>query len=293
MVDLSSSIPVPRPVSLPVYQVDAFTSQNFGGNPASVVILDDWLADETLQNIAAELNLSETAFVVGRHLRWFTPRMEVDLCGHATLASAFLLAKEFAVPDNPIVFDTRSGPLTVAWKEDDFTLNFPAWQTHETTIPLAQIEDALGVSVEEVLTATDRYVCIVGQSNIVAALRPNFLKLAQLPLPGLVVSAQTDGGFDFVSRYFAPAKGVPEDPVTGTSHCILAPLWGKRLNKKLLRARQLSPRGGDITCRLFEDRVELSGQARLFSRGRIYLDDARGPSDKRPGTGYDTRDLIR
>lgn len=256
---------------VPFYIVDAFSPRPFSGNPAGVVLLDHWPTDAWLQAVAAEIGLSETAFLVGRELRWFTPRMEVGLCGHATLATAHVLAAHQQVTDSPIAFETRSGQLCVSVQGSRYLLDFPARESHhEDGIPRDRIEAALKTAVGDVLVSHDRYVCFMNSPEQIAALTPDFAGLAALPLPGLVVTAAGKDGVDFVSRYFAPAKGVPEDPVTGTSHCTLAPLWATRLGKTRLHARQLSPRGGDVLCMLLgTDRVLLSGEACTFSVGSI------------------------
>lgn len=255
--------------SIPIYIVDAFAPRPFSGNPAGVVLLDAWPPDAWLQAVAAEVNLSETAFLVGRELRWFTPRLEVALCGHATLAAAHVLVAHRAVDESPIVFTTRSGPLPVSIHESGYVLDFPMRDALRMDAPTAAIEKALNSPVREVLTSHDRYICLLDSAEAVAALRPDLAAIAALPLPGLVITAAGTDGVDFVSRYFAPAKGVPEDPVTGTSHCALAPLWGERLGKTTLRARQLSARGGEIDCSLAGERVLLSGRAITFSVGSM------------------------
>lgn len=280
-----------REITLPVYRVDAFINpySSHSGNPAAVVILKEWLPDETLLSIAGEIDLSETAFLVGRQLRWFTPRLEVNLCGHATLATAFVLFNHLSVTAPLIEFETRSGKLTVRRQDKGYTLDFPATAyRHDETAPKQDIEDALGTTVSELFVTHDRYICIVDSFEQVSMSRfdvetqhferndPNFDKIAALPLPGLIITARvTDkddfDDVDFVSRYFAPAKGVPEDPVTGTSHCVLAPLWGQRLGKTQLKARQISARGGDIFCDWQGDRVSLTGQARTVSSGTVTI----------------------
>ncbi|WP_350304430.1 PhzF family phenazine biosynthesis protein [Photorhabdus viridis] len=258
--------------SLPIYQVDAFTDRQFSGNPAAVVILDNWLPDEALLSIAMEVNLSETAFLVGNHLRWFTPKVEVDLCGHATLATAFVMAEHLSVTDNPIVFQTRVGIITVSHENGVYTLDLPkATYKKEPTLQ-TNIENALGQKISELFVSHNRYICLLETAEQILNTNPDFDKIAALPLPGVAITASGGEQIDFVSRYFAPAKGVPEDPVTGSSHCVLAPFWGNRLNKQRLYARQLSERGGDIVCELHEDRVHLSGKAKLFSYGHIVLD---------------------
>uniref|UniRef100_UPI0036D8340C PhzF family phenazine biosynthesis protein n=1 Tax=Photorhabdus sp. RM322S TaxID=3342825 RepID=UPI0036D8340C len=258
--------------SLPIYHVDAFTNHPFSGNPAAVVILDNWLPDEVLLSIAAEINLSETAFLVGNHLRWFTPKVEVDLCGHATLATAFVIAEHLSVTDNPIAFQTRAGILSVSHENGVYTLDLPKATYKKESALQADIENALGQKISELLVSHNRYICLLETAEQILNTNPDFDKIAALPLPGVAITAPGEQQIDFVSRYFAPAKGVPEDPVTGSSHCVLAPFWGDRLNKQRLYARQLSERGGDIVCELHGDRVHLLGKAKLFSYGHIILD---------------------
>ncbi|WP_391528999.1 PhzF family phenazine biosynthesis protein [Photorhabdus akhurstii] len=257
--------------SLPIYHVDAFTDSPFSGNPAAVVILDNWLPDETLLSIAMEINLSETAFLVDNQLRWFTPKVEVDLCGHATLATACVMVEHLSITDNPIVFQTRSGNIAVYHDNGTYTLDLPKATYKEESTLQADIENALSQKISELFVSHNRYICLLETAEQVLNTKPNFDKIATLPLPGVVITALGEQQIDFVSRYFAPAKGVPEDPVTGSSHCALAPFWSDRLNKQRLYARQLSKRSGNIMCELHGDRVHLSGKATLFSYGHIVL----------------------
>ncbi|MBD2785466.1 PhzF family phenazine biosynthesis protein [Xenorhabdus sp. DI] len=259
--------------SYPIYHVDAFTEKLFSGNPAAVVLLDKWPEDETLISIAAEIGLPETAFLVENHLRWFTPKVEVDLCGHATLATAFVLIAHRNIQDKSLTFKSRSGELRVSHQNGVFTLDFPITDCHEENALIPVIQDALGQNVSAVFTSRDRYICVLDSVDQITHTQPDFAKIAALPLPGLTITALGDSSADFVSRYFAPAKGVDEDPVTGSSHCVLAPFWGKRLDKTELRARQLSERGGEMLCRIDGDRVYLTGKAKLFSFGEILLEN--------------------
>ncbi|MDC9590138.1 PhzF family phenazine biosynthesis protein [Xenorhabdus sp. XENO-10] len=259
--------------SYPIYHVDAFTEKSFSGNPAAVVLLDKWPSDEILISIAAEIGLPETAFLVKNHLRWFTPKVEVDLCGHATLATAFVLITHHNHQDQLLIFKSRSGELRVSHQNGIFTLDFPAADCHEENALIPVIQDALGQNVSAVFASYDRYICVLDSIEQIINTQPNFTKIAALSLPGLAITALGDSSSDFVSRYFAPAKGVNEDPVTGSSHCVLAPFWGKRLNKTELHARQLSERGGELLCRIEGDRVYLTGKAKLFSHGEILLED--------------------
>ena len=259
--------------SLPVYYVDAFTDTLFHGNPAAVVFLENWLPDELLISIAAEINLSETAFLVGYHIRWFTPKIEVKLCGHATLAASFILDKIKQDRKNPIIFQSLSGDLSVTKIEDAFTLDFPILKCQFVDkAKYPQLTKILGVEIEQLWLAKDRYICFLSTVEKIKNCQPDMLELSQLPLPGLTITAKSDSNdVDFVSRYFAPAKGVNEDPVTGTSHCAIAPLWAKRLNKNNLIGHQISARGGLIKCDVESERVKLTGKATLFLSGTIHI----------------------
>jgi len=262
-------------MTLPIWQVDAFSSVVFGGNPAAVVaITDSWLPDDILQAIAAENNLSETAFMrPSEHpvpLRWFTPAQEVPLCGHATLAAVAVMHQALGLAQTGSVVElaTASGPLYVHIRESDYVLDFPARPTVPTSISKCELETALRARISEIYESVDRYVCVLNNEAAVRAVTPDMPSVSDLRLPGLIVTAPGDA-CDFVSRYFAPAKGVPEDPVTGTSHCTLAPFWGQRLGKATLHARQLSTREGQIECSIHQDRVRLSGACRFYLRGSI------------------------
>jgi len=244
------------------YQVDAFATRAFEGNPAAVCPLESWLDDGLLQAIAEENNLSETAFFVpseiGFDLRWFTPVKEVDLCGHATLATAHVLFEHLGHAGPVIAFETRSGVLTVRRKGDLLEMNFPACWPKPCEAPEILVK-GLGQPPLEVLAADD-YLAVYDSEAIIHAITPDFALLAQLDLRGVIVTAPgTDA--DFVSRFFAPRLGVPEDPVTGSAHCTLAPYWAGRLGKQRLSARQISKRGGGLSCELKGDRVLLSGAA--------------------------------
>ncbi|MEZ5852242.1 MAG: PhzF family phenazine biosynthesis protein [Hyphomicrobiaceae bacterium] len=263
---------------LAIYHVDAFAERLFTGNPASVVTLASWPGDTVLQAIAAENNLSETAFVRAAdgvfELRWFTPRIEVPLCGHATLATAFVLKTLSGVKDDPIIFSTKSGALPVREHDGLFTMDFPAMAVAPDEGERDAVGQALGVAPREIHAARDRYLCVLDDAAAVRALAPDHAALARLRLTGLMVTAPDDGGTDdFVSRYFAPAKGVPEDPVTGAAHCALAPFWARRLGKARLAGFQASARGGRINCEVAGDRVLLSGRACLYMQGSIEVPD--------------------
>ena len=259
---------------IPLYQVDAFASQLFRGNPAAVCPLDRWLDDSTLQSIAAENNLSETAFYVpngkGYRLRWFTPGVEVDLCGHATLATAHVIYSIRAESNAPrLSFETKSGELIVERDGDLYALDFPARPPVESASDAGLIE-ALGAKPQSILGARD-YFCVYETEEQVRALKPNMEKLAAIDRFACIVTAP-GADCDFVSRFFAPAKGVPEDPVTGSSHCSLIPYWSKRLGKTKLHARQISQRGGELWCEDRGDRVRMAGKAVKFLEGFIEID---------------------
>jgi PhzF family phenazine biosynthesis protein len=257
-------------VRLSLFQVDAFTSRVFGGNPAAVVPLDGWLPDDTLQAIALENNLSETAFFVkegpGYRLRWFTPTQEVDLCGHATLASAHVLFHYLSRGLERVEFATRSGPLRVTREGDWLVMDFPSRPPRAFTPPL-ELAQALGASPREVLASRD-WVAVFDSEAQVRALRPDLTLLSTLDTFAVTVTAPGED-VDFVSRFFAPRVGVPEDPVTGSAHCSLVPYWAKRLGKTRLMARQVSARGGELRCEEQGDRVLIAGRAVLYLEGTL------------------------
>lgn len=261
-------------MELTIYQVDAFSADVFGGNPAAIVPLAQWLPDATMQAIAMENNLAETAFFVpagrGYHLRWFTPAVEVDLCGHATLASAFVVF-QFLQPDSQqVVFSTRSGDLTVTRASQHLSMDFPS-RPPEPATPCPGLLEALGGKPVAVLAARD-YLVLYGSEEEVKALRPDMLTLCGIDKFAVIVSAPAQTpGLDFVSRFFAPAKGVPEDPVTGSAHCTLIPYWAGQLGKSQLTARQVSARGGTLHCELNGDRVTMAGSAVLYLKGTILV----------------------
>jgi len=258
---------------IPLYQVDAFTGRVFGGNPAAVCPLSEWLPDAVLQAIAAENNLAETAFFVPQHqgylLRWFTPTVEVDLCGHATLASGYVVTHILAPQQSSVMFDTlKAGRLEVRRDGDLLAMDFPSWPPAATPVD-PRILTALGRAPAEGFFAHDRILAVYDHAEEVAALKPDFAKMRDVPALGTIVTAPGDNGVDFVSRFFAPSHGVDEDWVTGSSHCVLTPYWASRLGKERLIARQISARGGDLVCTLRGDRVTLAGRAVLYLEGAI------------------------
>lgn len=257
---------------IPLYQVDAFTDRRFAGNPAAVCPLETWLPDDTLQAIAAENNLAETAFFVPKGedygLRWFTPAVEIDLCGHATLASAFVISTFLSPGRERMRFHTLSGPLVVARTDSLYALDFPARPAKPCDVPPG-LGAALGCTPETVLKAT-AYLAVLPDEDAVASLTPDLAGVAALDADGLIVTAP-GRRVDFVSRYFAPAVGIPEDPVTGAAHCTLAPYWAARLGHSTLTARQISRRGGDLVCEDRGERVIIAGRATLYLEGRIHV----------------------
>lgn len=258
-------------MNLPIYQVDAFTSQLFSGNPAAIVPLENWLTDEQMQKIAVENNLSETAFFVkegeGYRLRWFTPTVEVDLCGHATLATAHILFDELNYEREEIIFKTKSGILTVRYEGKRLSMNFPADDMSQTEGP-AVLFKALGIKRTSEVYKTDDYMVVLDSESEVAALQPDFRLLKEVDAGGIIATAPGDE-VDFVSRYFAPQSGIDEDPVTGSAHTKTTPYWSKKLDKNELEAHQISKRGGKLTCRMQGDRVEILGNAVTYLKGEI------------------------
>lgn len=247
---------------IPIYQIDAFTSRRFTGNPAAVCPLEKWLDDDTLRAIAAENNLAETAFFVpvdgGYHLRWFTPTVEVKLCGHATLATGHVILNRLQPQRERVRFETLSGKLTVSRDGERLLLDFPALPITKQHDDPGIVASALGARPRELFEA-DRAVAVFESAPEVQKLQPDFGRVAALPFGSIVVTAPGLGDVDFVSRYFAPKFGVPEDPVTGSAHCVLTPFWAKRLGKSHLHARQVSPRGGELWLENVDGRVRLSG----------------------------------
>ncbi len=259
---------------IPIYQVDAFTEKTFSGNPAAVCLLKSWLPDATLQNIAEENNLSETAFLVkensGYRLRWFTPSAEVDLCGHATLASAHVIFNHLGNHDDMLGFSTRSGVLTVKRNGSMLVMNFPS----DTIEPVA-ITDKLcsGLNIRPMAAYKGKsdYLLVFQNEEEITALNPDFSEIIKLPSRGIIATAKGID-CDFVSRFFAPAVGINEDPVTGSAHTTLVPFWSKTLHKKELFACQRSKRGGQLYCKDLDGRIEIAGLAKTYLVGTITLD---------------------
>jgi PhzF family phenazine biosynthesis protein len=261
-------------MKIPFYHVDAFSRTIFGGNPASVCIMDAWLDDNMLLAIASENNLSETAFLVpeskGRYkLRWFTPAVEVDLCGHATLASAFVILSFIDNSLSSVDFETASGPLSVTKSGELLSMDFPA-RPPESAEKLPILSQALGAEPLDVLKSRDLLVVFEDES-VIRDMDPDFDKLKQIRDAFAVIVTAQGKRSDFVSRFFAPNAGIPEDPVTGSAHCSLIPYWAHRLRKTHLHAYQLSKRGGELFCENAGDRVRISGNAVLYAKGELYL----------------------
>lgn len=262
-------------MQLSLYQLDAFTDKVFGGNPAAVVPLTSWLPDETMQAIAAENNLAETAFYVpteaGFHIRWFTPTVEVDLCGHATLASAYVLFSLENYAHDQINFDSRSGILNVRKEGDWLVLNFPADSIHKQLLSPPALLESLGeITPIEILRGKTDFMAVLESEEQVRTLQPDIIVLSTLPARGVIITAPGDS-VDFVSRFFAPQSGIAEDPVTGSAHTTLTPYWAEKLGKTEMEALQVSARGGVLKTKLIGDRVEIAGQVKLYLRGTIEI----------------------
>jgi predicted PhzF superfamily epimerase YddE/YHI9 len=261
-------------MNLPLYWIDAFTETVFGGNPAAVVPLDRWLEDALLQRIANENGLSETAFFVRTgpsraKLRWFTPAVEVDLCGHATLATAHVLFNELGQAESPFVFDTKSGPLSVFRRGPLFELDFPARPAAPAEAPESLLR-GLRLKPAEVLRSERMWLCVFATAGEVLSLAPDFAALGSV-VPGRIIPTAPGGDCDFVSRFFAPDAGIAEDPVTGSAHCTLVPYWAARLGKTAFHARQVSRRGGELWCELSGDRVRMAGRCSQYLKGQLTL----------------------
>jgi PhzF family phenazine biosynthesis protein len=258
----------------PIFQIDAFTNRRFAGNPAAVMPMNTFPEDSLLQAIAAENNLSETAFLVPEggdyRLRWFTPTTEVPLCGHATLASAAVVMERLEPGRSSVVFHSASGPLTVKRTDTGYVMDFPVRLSEPVSTP-AGLAEALGIVPIEVFVNAFNYLALLESPQVLRNLVPDMTAIARMDRGGVIVTAPGDEIYDFVSRYFAPAKGIPEDPVTGAAHCMLAPYWAKRLGKTVFRAFQASRRGGEIFCRLVRDRVELEGACLFYLEGQVEI----------------------
>ena len=261
-------------VRAPIFQLDSFTTTRFAGNPAAVVVLEQFLPDASLQAIAAENNLAETAFLVidgaGHRLRWFTPTVEVKLCGHATLASAAVVMERLEPTREEVVFQSLSGPLTVRRSGPRYVMDFPARPSDPATAP-AGLAEALGAVPVEVHLNSFNYLAVFESAEVVRLVRPDMDAIAQIEREGVIVTAPGDTPYDFTSRYFAPAKGIPEDPVTGGAHCMLTPYWANRLGKLDLLGFQASTRGGEVICGLRGNRVRLEGSCVFYLEGEIQI----------------------
>ncbi len=257
-----------------IFQLDAFTTRRFAGNPAAVMLMDSFPVDAVLQAIAAENNLSETAFLVPEngnyHLRWFTPATEVPLCGHATLASAAVVMERLEPKRRRVTFLSASGPLTVNRTDTGYVMNFPVRSSKPVLMPTG-LPEALGTVPVEVFANEFNYLALLESIQVLLELAPDMAALARMDRSGVIVTTQGCDNYDFVSRYFAPAKGIPEDPVTGGAHCMLAPYWAKRLGKTEFTAFQASPRGGEMICRLVGDRIELEGACVFYMEGEAEI----------------------
>lgn len=261
-------------MKLTLFQIDAFTNQLFAGNPAAICPLDHWLEDDIMQQIAAENNLAETAFFVKNgeqyDIRWFTPTVEVDLCGHATLAAAFVLYQHLGEKSQEILFYShRSGHLRVAKDGELLTLNFPVDHIHGIDFDWGSFK-GLSLPAKEVFKGKTDYLFVYDNESQVANMKPDFFEISKLKARGIIITAPGNE-VDFVSRFFGPQSGIDEDPVTGSAHTTLIPYWSNIMNKRQLTARQLSPRGGDLVCEIVGDRVKISGECVLYMIGEIYV----------------------
>ncbi len=262
-------------MKIKIYQADAFTSELFGGNPAAVCPLDSWIGEDLMQKIAMENNLAETAFFVknnsGFDIRWFTPTVEVDLCGHATLASAFVLFNYEGYENDEIVFSSlRSGTLKVKKNGDMLTLDFPTDKVEDTGLS-PELLECFNVKPIEALKGKTDYMLVFKNEQAIKDLQPDLIAISNLKARGIIATAR-GSEVDFVSRFFGPQSGVDEDPVTGSAHTTLIPYWAKKMNKKELSAIQLSARKGFLNCKYEGERVEISGRARLYLQGEIFTD---------------------
>ncbi|MCZ6862795.1 MAG: PhzF family phenazine biosynthesis protein [Alphaproteobacteria bacterium] len=260
-------------MKLDMFIIDAFAVRTLTGNPAAVCPLDAWIDDDTMQAIAEEMNLSETVFFVPNgdefEIRWFTPTREVDMIGHATLAAGYLILDRIRPDLQHVKFVNPTGDMVVSWDGNSLVIDMPAL-VPQPIPPITALASALGQVPREVL-ASKHYLCVFENEDIVVGLEPDFAALAKLDLPAVIVTAPGSTEFDFVSRFFAPANGVPEDSVSGVAHCCLTPFWSERLGITNMKARQLSSRGGVIHCEFDKDRVRLTGSAITFLEGQISI----------------------
>lgn len=259
-------------MKLTLYQVDAFTNKLFGGNPAAVIPLENWIADDLMQKIALENNLSETVFFVpgdeGYDIRWFTPSAEINLCGHATLASAFVLYHFLKFNGQQIIFHSKSGKLEVQKNKDTYIMDFPAWKPERIYNYPGNLRDSLGVNeIIAIYKHRDLVVLLESEKDVKTA-KPNFTAIKKWN-EKVIITAPGTGGIDFVSRFFAPSVGIDEDPVTGSAHSQLIPFWSERLNKKEMHVKQLSSRGGELWVSYSGDRVTIAGQCVFYMKGEI------------------------
>jgi predicted PhzF superfamily epimerase YddE/YHI9 len=260
-------------VEISLYQIDAFASELFEGNPAAICPLDEWLPEEIMQSIALENNLSETAFFTpkgnGYHIRWFTPESEVDLCGHATLASAYVLFNILGYKKDKVEFVSKSGKLSVTRDKDWLVMDFPLQPPVPCDIP-DEIVAAFGKMPVECLKAED-FIVVFDREDDVKSANPDFGELRKLDLRGVIITAKSTR-YDFISRFFAPKYGIPEDPVTGSAYTQLAPYWASKIGSKRFRVKQVSSRGGELTCQVAGDRVLISGKAVKYFEGKINIE---------------------
>lgn len=261
-------------MNLTLYQVDAFAEEIFEGNPAAVIPLkEEWLPDETMQKLAVENNLSETAFFIKKddcyHIRWFTPEAEVDLCGHATLATSHVMFHHLKYADESICFQSKSGTLRVKKEDNLLVLNFPASKIEAKYIPTG-LKKAFGIHPQVCYKGREDLMLIFKNENDIANLKPDFTKIMEATSRGIICTARSDK-YDFVSRFFAPSVGINEDPVTGSAHTMLIPYWSAQLKKQKLVAKQISKRGGILYCKQLGDRVEIGGKAVTYLTGTIHV----------------------
>lgn len=259
-------------MKIPIYQIDAFANKAFQGNPAAICPLDDWLPDETLIAIAEENNLSETAYFIqtnnGFHIRWFTPTTEVNLCGHATLAAAYVIFNELSYKENSIAFESKSGILNVKRENDLLVMDFPAQPAIACELP-NEIKQAFNIEPLECLKSED-YILVFNNEDEILNAEPDLELLKNISLRGVIITASSEK-YDFVSRFFAPKYGINEDPVTGSAHTQLMPYWAKKLSNNKLHTKQISRRGGELYCELLNDRVSIAGYAIKYLQGKIEI----------------------